>query len=133
KRLGQIVVGAQFQAQDAMHLGRPGAGDDDGGVARHGPRALADFQTVDAGQHQVQHQRVPVALFQATHAVVAVGGVFHLVAFVAQVQAQQFGNVGVVFNNQHAAGGVHGRLGGRNTAIVANPRAASYHNFFKFA
>jgi hypothetical protein len=106
--LGQVVVGAQLQAKDAVHLARPCADDDDRRVARHGAGAAADLEAVHAGQHQVEHQRVPMAALQFAQARVAVRGVFDHIAFVAQVHAQQFGDVGVVLDDQHAFGSVHG-------------------------
>jgi hypothetical protein len=39
KRLGQVIVGPQFQAENAVHFAGAGAGDDDRRVARHGPGA----------------------------------------------------------------------------------------------
>ncbi|MDT4836680.1 hypothetical protein FQZ97_703890 [compost metagenome] len=92
-----------------MHFARARAHDDDGRVARHGTGAAADLEAVDAGQHEVEHQRVPLAALQRAQAGVAVGGVLDRVALVAQVHAQQLGNVGVVLDDQHAFGGVHGR------------------------
>ena len=126
--LGQVVVGAQLQAQDAVHLAGTGAGDDDGRVARHAARALADLQAVHARQHQVQHQRVPAALFQPAHAFMTVGGMLDRVAFVAQVHAQQFGDVGVVLDDQHAAGGFHGGSGD-GIALLSPIGAAELSHF----
>ncbi|KAG0736362.1 hypothetical protein G6F24_018380 [Rhizopus arrhizus] len=40
---------------------------------------------------------------------------FHRIAFVAQVQAQQFGDVGVIFNYQHASGRIH--VGARASSV----------------
>ena len=100
------------------------------GVARHAARALADLQAVHARQHQVQHQRVPAAPFQPAHAFMTVGGMLDRVAFVAQ-HAQQFGDVGVVLDDQHAAGGFHGARA-MDSAIVANRRGRVI-TFFKFA
>ncbi len=109
ERLGQIVVRAQLQPQDAVHLAGSRAGDDDGRIARHGACALADLKAVDARQHQVQHQRVPAAFLQPPHAFVAVRGMLDGIAFVPQVQTQQFRDVGVVFDDEYASWRVHGR------------------------
>ena len=57
------------------------------------------------GQHQVEDQRVPAAALQFAHARIAIGGVRHRIALVAQVHAQQLGDVGVVLDDQDAFGG----------------------------
>jgi hypothetical protein len=121
ERLGQVVVGAQLQPEDAVHFARPRADDDDRRVARHGAGAAADLEAVDAGQHQVEHQRVPAAALQFAQAGMAVGGMLHGIALVAQVHAQKFGDVGVVLDDQHAFGGVHG-------ADCPAIRVGSYHD-----
>ncbi len=90
-----------------MHFARPCAGDDDRRVAGHGTGAPADLETVDTGQHQVEDQRVPATALQFTNAGVAVGGMRHGVALVVQMHAQQLGDVGIVFDDQHAFGGFH--------------------------
>ncbi|CAI9009246.1 hypothetical protein EMIT0158MI4_80024 [Burkholderia ambifaria] len=108
ERFRQIVVGAELEAEDPVHLARARAGNDDRRVARHRAGAPADFQPVDAGQHQVEDQRVPVALLEQAQAFRAVRAVHDFVALVAQVQAQHVGDVGVVFDDQDAFGVVHG-------------------------
>jgi hypothetical protein len=108
KRLGQVVVRADLQTQDAVHLAGAGADDDDGGVAGHGAGAAADLQPVHAREHDVQHQRVPGAALQFTQAVVAARAVHDLQAFVAQVQREQVGDMGVVLDEKYAARGGHG-------------------------
>jgi hypothetical protein len=91
------------------------------GVARHRACALADLQPVHAGQHHVQHQRIPRAvLLEQAQAGIAAGGMGDVVALIAQVHAQQVGDVGIVFNDQHAFGR-HRQLGASGEAgcIVA--------------
>jgi hypothetical protein len=56
--LGQVVVGAHFQADDAVHVLDLGGQHDDGRAVAGGAQAAADGQAVLAGQHQVQHDQV---------------------------------------------------------------------------
>ena len=57
-----------------------------------------------------------------------VGGMLDRVAFVAQVHAQQFGDVGVVLDDQHAAGGFHGGSGD-GIALLSPIGAAELSHF----
>src|SRR5882724_5216125 len=58
ERLGQVVVGTDFQADDAVHVFDLGGQHDDGRGVAGGAQAAADRQAVFAGQHQVQHDQV---------------------------------------------------------------------------
>ncbi len=103
--LGQVVVGTHLQAQDAVHLGAAGAGNEDGRVACDSAGAAAYFQPVDAGQHEVQHDGIPAAALQQRQALAAIGGMFHRIAVSAQMHAQDLGQVHVVFHQQDAFDG----------------------------
>ncbi len=131
KRLGQVIVGAQLQAEDAVQFAGACAGDDDRCVARHGAGATADFQAVDAGQHQVEDQCIPAALLEQAHAFVAIGTVGHLELLVAQVQADQVGDMGIVLDHQDSFGLIHVRetfaLGSRIVRVLSQ---CSYHELF---
>ncbi|MNN75964.1 hypothetical protein D3C81_1922990 [compost metagenome] len=83
-----------------MDFTRAGAGDNDWRIARHIACAAADFQAIDARQHQIEDQRVPTSLFQHCHALIAIGRVADVIAFIAQMQLQQFGDMAVVFDDQ---------------------------------
>eukprot|EP01132_Coremiostelium_polycephalum_P021742 gene21741-biopygen12229 len=90
-----------------MQLAGAGTGDNDRRVARHRPGPPADLQAVDAGQHQVQDQRIPAALLQQAQAFVTIGTVNHLELLVPQVQADQIGNMGIVLDHQDTFGLIH--------------------------
>ena len=57
ERLGQVVVGAQLEADDAVH-GVAARGQHQDRRLRAGAHAPADLEAVDIGQHQIEHQRV---------------------------------------------------------------------------
>ncbi len=78
KGFGQVIVGAEFEPENPVHFAGARTGNDDRGVAGHGAGAAADFQAIDAGQHQVEDQCVPASLLQQAHAFIAVGAVHHL-------------------------------------------------------
>ncbi|CAI8941815.1 hypothetical protein EMIT0P265_50394 [Pseudomonas zeae] len=107
KRLGKVIVGAQFQTKDAVQFAGAGAGDDNRCVTRHRPGTAADFQTVDPRQHQVEDECIPVTLLQQAHALVAVGAVCDLELFVPQMQANQVGDVLVILDHKDAFGLFH--------------------------
>ena len=61
ERLGQVIVGAHFQSDDAVHLVALGRQHDDrrpGALRLVVPEAAADRKAVLAGQHQVEHEEV---------------------------------------------------------------------------
>lgn len=117
ERLREVIVGAEFEAENPVHLARARARDDDRRVARHRAGAPADFEAVDAGQHQIENQRVPVSLLEQTQAFGAVRAVDDFVALVAQMQAQHVGDVGVVFDDQDAFGVIHGERGSASVRV----------------
>jgi hypothetical protein len=49
------------------------------------------------------------------------------VSLVAQVKAQQVGDVGIVFDDQHMLQRIHGRFPNIGGLIVAKNRGGSYH------
>ena len=61
ERLGQIIVGAQFEAHDAVHVLAP-RGQHEHGNAALLPHALQDLETVHARQHDVEDDQVEAAL-----------------------------------------------------------------------
>jgi hypothetical protein len=56
--LAQVVVGAHFQAHDAVHVLALGGQHDDRRAVVGGTQAAADRQAVFAGHHQVEHDQV---------------------------------------------------------------------------
>ncbi|MNG03100.1 hypothetical protein D3C84_861620 [compost metagenome] len=90
-----------------MHFAGARTGDDDRRVARHGAGAAADFQAIDAGQHQVENQGIPVALLQQAHAFGAVGAVHDLELLITQMQADQVGDMQVILDHEDAFGLFH--------------------------
>ena len=58
ERLGQVVVGAHFEADDAVHFVTLGGEHDDGQHFTLGPQAPANGKAVLVGHHEVQHHQV---------------------------------------------------------------------------
>ena len=56
ERLGQVVVGADLEADDLVHVVAAGREHDDRDVA-FAPQRAADLHAVDLGQHQVEHDQ----------------------------------------------------------------------------
>jgi hypothetical protein len=100
---GQVVVGAELQAEHAVELGGLGRRHQDRHVARPGAQALADLQAVQAGQHQVEDHQVVGLRLSLRQASGAVEGEADLATQVGQVQADQLGDVAVVFDDEDAA------------------------------
>ena len=106
--LGQVVVGAQLQAQHPVDLLAHGADHDDGrpAVGRQPP---ADGQAVLARQHHVQHDQVDGRRGQRRSISPRVGRGVHLVAVLGEVAGHLFAQLGVVVDDQDVAGGKDAR------------------------
>lgn len=100
----------QFQPQDTVYFAGAGAADDDDGrVARDRAGTPENLETIDAWKHDIEHHGIPATALQFTQARMPVSGMDHRETFVAQVHSQEFGDVGVVLDDQNAFGKVHGR------------------------
>ena len=105
KRLGQVIVGAHFQANDAVHRVTLGS-EHQYRCGRQRTRQRADapthLQAVDVGQHQVQNHQLHRLVLQRGQATEPVACVRHGVARLAQVFAHHGGQTRVVFDHQQS-------------------------------
>ena len=108
ERLGQVVVGAELEAEDAVELGRLRGQHQDRRRAAARAQRLRHLETVEAGHHQVEDEQVgrPLALPGERRG--AVADRVHVVARALQVHHQQVADVGLVFGDEDRRG--HGRL-----------------------
>ncbi len=58
ERLGQVVVGAHFEADDAVDLFALGGQHDDRRIVTAVAQSLADRHAILTRQHQVKHQQI---------------------------------------------------------------------------
>ncbi len=101
ERLGQVIVGADFQPDDAVDVVALGRQHDDRQGFAAAAQALADGEPVLARQHQVEdHQVVALAREVAVH-LRRVGHHPHRVALLVQVAVQQVAQAGVVVDDQY--------------------------------
>ena len=102
KRLGDIVVGSQFQTNDGVRfLGFGGQHDDGehrGGWSRS--KAFTDLDAVDLWQHQVEDHQIGLLLFHLLEAFRTGLGRYGVKAFFFQIQFDQLENVVLIFNNE---------------------------------
>ncbi len=108
ERLGDVVVGAELEAQNRVDLLRlRGEHDDRDRAAR--PQPAADLEAVHPGHHRVEHHQVERLLAEAGERLAAVGGAHDLVAVLLQRVAQQRLDGLLVVGQQDAQGAVgHG-------------------------
>lgn len=97
--LGDVVVGAEFQADDPVRLVAAGADDDDRHVTAFAQRP-ADVQAVGVGQAEVEQDDV-VGLGVAEGRA-ARGHPRHLEAVAEQAAAQRLGHRFIVFHQEYA-------------------------------
>jgi hypothetical protein len=88
ERLGDVVVGAELEAEDLVDLlGLGREHDDRHRRARAHPPA--DLEAVEAREHDVEHDEVEGRLAEAGEGLAAVGGLHDLVAVLAQRKREQ--------------------------------------------
>ena len=116
-----VVVGAEFEAEQAVDLFDPGRDHDD----RHAGEfadLFADVHAVFPRQHQVEQHQIGLLLAHFRYRAEAVGDEQGLEAALAQVVSQQFGQFQFVFDDQDLS--THGVLLviGSRTVIHSPPR-----------
>jgi hypothetical protein len=100
ERLGQVVVGAQLQAQHAVRLGRARGEHDHRHAGVAFTQVATDFPAVGSRQHQVQQHQVPALAVDGRHGVAAIGLAVQAKAGFLEVQAQRLRDGIVVFHQQ---------------------------------
>ena len=100
--LGDVVVRAELQAEDLVHLVSPCGEHDDRDVAGHAValEAPADLQAVDAGQHDVQQHKGRALHFAALERLFPGQGRDHVVSGRLQVKRDQFQNMDLIIHSQ---------------------------------
>ena len=104
ERFGQVVVGAEFQAEHAIEFRRLGGEHQDRRVALRGAQPPANLQPVQTRQHQVEDDEVVAPRLGLGQAGDAVGDQPGLVVEFGKLQRHDAADVGVVFDDQHTMG-----------------------------
>ena len=102
--LGDVVVGAEFETEDAVGFAAFGGQKNYGNGGEAGSLAdgAAEFEAVFAGDHDVEHEERGALAFGVGENVGAGGIDAHGEAFVFQMMADEAGNVGIVFDDEEA-------------------------------
>ena len=117
ERLGQVVVGAHFEADDAVDLVALGGQHDDRRHVAGAAQAAADRQAVLAGQHQVEHDQVEMLAGPRPVHLRGIGDALDGEALFAEVAVQQVAQAAVVVDDEDAVLSlVHGMKGRPATA-----------------
>ena len=100
--LDHVVVGAELQADDAVHLLGLGGEHEDRDVAHRDAllQQPADLQAVHAGQHQVEDDQVRLAALRHLEGGLAVLGGLHRHAGLPQVVGDDLDDVGLVLHHE---------------------------------
>ena len=115
--LGDVVVGADLEPGDLVGLAAFRGQHDDRHLAARAQLA-ADFDPVEAGQHQVEDDEVEAALFEALQGFAAVEGGGDVVAVLAQGIAEQRLNRLLVVDEENAGRPVSHGLKGSDAVDV---------------
>ncbi len=102
KRLDDVVVGAQFQADDAVSLRRTGCQEDDWNVSKFRVAAnpLADIQSVGVREHDVEDHQIRAFLAAKVYCTLPCLCAYHLETLFFEVVFEKSEKVGIVFNEQ---------------------------------
>ena len=103
--LGQVVVGANFQAHHFIDLFVARCQHQDRhvrhrGIRRFGPHRAAQLEAVQPGQHQVQHHQLRRVAANHVQRLQAVCGQAHLMSSTTQVVAQGLKERLLIFDHQ---------------------------------
>ena len=103
ERLGQVVIGAQFQASHALLGTRFGGEHDNGNLRGRFRRAdlPADIFAPHLGDHQIEHDGGGKFFPRHPQPGHAIARLEHVVALSAKVQAEQVEDVGFVLDDQN--------------------------------
>src|SRR6185295_1517476 len=100
ERFGQVIVGAELEAGDAVAFGAAGGEHEDGDRRsdRIAAQFAADGEAVDVGKVQIEDHEIEAAALHRDQPFVAVRVNRHAIIFALQVQAHGEGDVGIVFD-----------------------------------
>src|SRR5205814_2375016 len=112
--LGQIVVGAELEPDDAIH-GIAARGEHQDRRLRLHPDAAAHIKTIDVGQREVENDAIEALARVARDAELALGRNHDVKARLAEIALHHLGKTRVIFDEQDAAG---------HKAILTPPPAA---------
>src|SRR5215472_17128050 len=107
ERLGDVIVGAEFQTHHLFGFLRLGGEHENRRAAAAAAEIAADFKSILAGQHDVEHDQIELVLLGAAEGVGAVGGDLDLIAFHLEIVFEAQRDGGFVFSDQDAG---HARL-----------------------
>jgi hypothetical protein len=102
ERLGEVVVGAGVQAGDAIGDLAAGGQHEHRDPVPGSPQPLADGDTVQAGQHHVEHDRVETAGRRGVQPVGSGVPGLGVVAGLGQAAGEQPGEAPLVLHHQYA-------------------------------
>ena len=112
ERLDQVVVGAGVEPGDAVGHGVARGQEQDRGLHAPAAQPAADLEPVDAGQHDVEDDRVVGGDGDPVERLFAAAGEVDGVALLGQPAAEQAGQPRLVFDHQDAHGNeAPGQLG----------------------
>ena len=103
ERLGHVIISAEIQTNDFVHLLAFGGKHEDGSGDFPGAQLLAHVVAAQAGQHDVEHDERRLAFHHRFDGLVAAGTNVHFVTFPLEDFLQTQANVRVVFNDQDFA------------------------------
>jgi len=100
--LAEVIVGAELQADDAVHVVAAGGEHQDRSLVR-GAEFAQDVEAADVRQHDVQDQDFEIADLERGQSVGAVMHARHLEMLGFQIFREHLAQLAIVVDEQHAA------------------------------
>ena len=118
ERLGDVIVRAELEADDAIDLFALRRENDDGDTLRAAVvlDRPADFGAGDVGEHEIEQHQIRMLVVNQLEAVLPLGRREHVVAGHSQVVIEHLANIGFVFDDENAC---HQRQPGYRTRVNA--------------
>ena len=103
KGLGDIVVCAQHQTLDFIHVLYPGSQHDNGEKIILAD-VFAELEAIHIGQHHVQKRQINLAMSHTFCGILPLVKLVYLIAFICQVEFQQISHFLFIINYQNSIG-----------------------------
>src|SRR5262249_49375334 len=102
ERLGDVVVGAEFQAQHLLAFVSLSREQDDGSADPAPPELTANIEAVNGPEHHIQQDQVEPAGGAELQAEFAIAGDLCLVPMARQILGESVRHIRLVFDNENS-------------------------------
>ncbi|OQA12283.1 MAG: hypothetical protein BWY63_03770 [Chloroflexi bacterium ADurb.Bin360] len=107
KGFSDIIIGAQFQTHDAIHLFHPRGKHQNRKIGLLGANTAGELQPINLGQLQVQNDQVGALLSSSIERLLAIVGNCHTITCLLQVAPQDTHNLYFIIYDKNSLAHCH--------------------------